>query len=395
MTQSNAQDVLLKYQIRGGENPDLEGEEFEKEIANIAIQQFLFNPHYAKKGLRYVYNLNHFHRFYCAREEKILNYLYTKRPYPSYLEIENTTLCNLRCNICENPYWKHEKRANMTYEKFLELMENFPNLMWIGLTGIGQNLLNPDYKKMLQYVMDKGMFCEIFDNFYMFDDEILEMFVRLQFDKVYCSLDAATKETYKNLRVGSDWDKVISNVKKLDEIKKKNNSHYPELFFHYIITSENIHEVEQYVDFIHSLGVEVQYIQFTRMLHDFDEVKHLYVEVPDDLKQRVIERGEKLGINIGFNVNAQGDANKAPMKYCSVWIQPFIFFDGTVVPCCSLNEQNDRDWQRETSLGNAFDKGFREVWYGDKYTEMLNGIRKGECPTSCDRCVLFKKGETK
>jgi radical SAM protein with 4Fe4S-binding SPASM domain len=78
------------------------------------------------------------------------------------------------------------------------------------------------------------------------------------------------------------------------------------------------------------------------------------------------------------------------MNMCSLWTMPFIFVDGTVTPCCSLNEQNDRPWQRKTSLGNIFEQDFRKIWYGPKYTAMLDALREGKRPENCSRCAVFE-----
>lgn len=383
---------MLDYVMRGGSHPNPRTEKIEKQIMEVALNRYLTTPHLHEKSLRWVYNITHFNSLYATRDPELVRYLMEVRPYPDWIEIETTTACNIHCKICENTYWK-EKPCMMSYEQFLKIMEQFPNLKWIGMTGIGQSLLNPDYRKMIDWILDRDIYIEIFDNFYNLDKPTIKRWVKKKFSKIYCSLDAATHETYKELRVGSDWKKVIENLKYFDKCKKELNQHFPELFFHFIITKDNIHEVEKYVDFVHGLDIDVTMIQFSRMLHLFPEIEDQFVEIPDEFKMKVIEKGRNLGIAIGFNVNSTESQNRAYCESCTVWNQPFIFVTGDITPCCSLNEQNDRPWQVKNALGNLFKDDMRDIWYGQKYTDMIKGLQKNKFIPCCDRCVLFREGK--
>ena len=66
------------------------------------------------------------------------------------MEIEVTTRCNLKCIICEHTYWDEPNR-DMSFEQFKGIVDQFPKLKWIGLTGIGESFINKDFMKMLRY----------------------------------------------------------------------------------------------------------------------------------------------------------------------------------------------------------------------------------------------------
>ena len=109
----------------------------------------------------------------------------------------------------------------MSLEDFNKILDQFPDLKWIGVTGIGQSFLNPDFMPILKACKDKDIYVEIFDNFRFLDYEKAKQMVKWSLDKIYVSLDAATKETYDKIRVNSDWDVVIKNVKDFDRAKKE------------------------------------------------------------------------------------------------------------------------------------------------------------------------------
>ena len=45
--------------------------------------------------------------------------------------------------------------------------------------------------------------------------------IELQIDQIFLSLDGATKQTYEQIRVGANFDKVISNTRRLIQIKRE------------------------------------------------------------------------------------------------------------------------------------------------------------------------------
>jgi radical SAM protein with 4Fe4S-binding SPASM domain len=69
---------------------------------------------------------------------------------------------------------------------------------------------------------------------------------------------------------------------------------------------------------------------------------------------------------------------------------PFIFVDGTVIPCCAGNEANNRPWQRRFALGNVFQEGFRTIWDGPRYRELRERIWRGQVPDACRQCSVYQ-----
>ena len=379
---------FLDYQMRGGEHPDLEREELEKQIASMALRIFTNNPHYNKKGVKWCFNFAWFHTIYCARDKSLIEFLQKKRFYPEQIEVEVSTVCPLKCQMCEHTYWK-EKNQLMSFKNFVKIIEQFPNLREVGLTGIGESYLNPDYKKMLSYLKEKyeGIFIEIFDTFNWLKPEDIKHWIDIGLDKVYVSMDAATKETYEKIRVNATYENVIKNIKLLDKMKKEKNSYFPELWFHYIIGKHNKHEILQYLEMIHSLKVDVTNVQITKLLHNYSEIKDWFIDLTEEEKREIMEKGKELGIPVSFNINT---GEKPSINNCTVWGQPFIFVDGTITPCCSLNEQNDRPWQVKNSLGNILKEDFIKIWKGEKYKEMINAIQLNKICASCGRCILYE-----
>ncbi|HNV71049.1 MAG TPA: radical SAM protein, partial [Candidatus Ozemobacteraceae bacterium] len=132
--------------------------------------------------------------------------------YPKQIEVETTTACQLKCQICEHSYW-NEKPRHMSFEQFLQIMNMFPDLRWIGLTGIGSGFLNPDYRRMLRFLkQEKKVFVEFFDHFSHLEKSWMDEWIDLGIDKVWVSLENARAESYEKNRVGASFAKVMENL---------------------------------------------------------------------------------------------------------------------------------------------------------------------------------------
>ena len=346
------------------------------------------------KGFKYTYNYLHLYVFYGTKNPFIIKFLYWLQPYPSYLEIEVTTRCNLECLICERTYWKEANR-DMSFEEFKGIIDQFPRLKWVGLTGIGESFLNKDFIKMLRYVKSKNIYIELYDNFYLIDDKTAKELIEMGVDKIFISLDAATKETYEKIRVGSNFERVTDNIRNLIRLKKETGKYFPEVAFHCIINKLNIHEIPQYIELAHSISQgSIATVQLTRLLHKFKEINDLFTEIPEEIISAADRKAEELGVKLVWNRDVPGA--KPPVNYCTAWLMPFIFVTGHVIPCCTGNEAGCRDFQKAGALGNIFEQNFKDIWNGEKYKTFRKMLGQGRAPLVCRDCSAFetKKKET-
>lgn len=311
-------------------------------------------------------------------------------PFPREIEIEVTTRCHLKCTICEHTYWEKDKsNRNMTFEQFKHVLDQFPRLKWCGLTGIGTGFLNRDYLEMLRYAKSRNIFVEFFDSFHLMDEGIIREVVGMGIDKIWVSIEAATRETYEKIRVGSDWDKVLQNIRTLFRVKKEKKTPFPEVWFHFIINRYNLGEMEAYVDRVKDLAGDTRrnpvVIYWTNLLA-FKEVEHLMVTVPPDQKKRVIQKCRSCGIFPIFNENV---TRNKPVSHCTKWTEPFVLVSGHCQSCCAVNEVNDRDFQEEHAFGNLFDMDYSEIFDSEKFRRFKALLRQNKVPIACKNCRLY------
>lgn len=361
------------------------------DVVNLKTRLKRINYMIREKGLKYSWNYLFMASTY--NNDTIRDILLTKfYPYfvfyPRYLEVEVTTRCDLRCTMCEHTYW-NEKGRDMTFEQFKKVIDQFPKLAWIGTTGIGSSFLNKDYLKMLEYAKSKSVYVELFDPFHRLNEELIETIVKnALIDRLICSIDGTTVKTYENIRVGAKFDTVIKNIRTLVETKRKYKTSFPELSFHFIISKDNCFEVPQFVELVNDItnGDNIG-IMFSHLLHSFDEIKDMVFKLPSDVRQDAVDKAKKYNIKLTWGKNAR--EKNQPIFKCTEWTMPFIFVDGSVIPCCAGNEANRRDFQITHKMGNIFEESFEKIWNG-KIKTLRDALHAGQVPMVCRDCPGYE-----
>jgi len=353
-----------------------------------------------EKGLKSV--INFLLVKYCIPDEggeySILNPLLTKfpflTPYPFKIEVEHSTICDKRCIICEHTYWT-EKSERYDFEKFKMVIDQFPNLKWINITGEGSSFLNPDFIKMLEYLSLKDVSINFVDEFDFIDEEKARKLINLRVNCIWVSMDGATKETYEKIKVGCDFDKAISNIKRMLELKKELGSPFPTICFRFIVNKLNYVEIPKMVELVHSLGDlgEGSKLEFAGILK-FKEIEDFYMpEIPENIVDEALEKAKNLKMRVTF---CHAEEEKLPsITRCGAWAEPYILMGGYVLPCCAVLMSNKRDFLRKYAFGNLFEKPFKEIWYSERYRKFRSLVprKKGEMPILCANCRAYNTEE--
>lgn len=160
---------------------------------------------------------------------------------PLHLDIELTNQCNLACTMCPHgdKDWKPVK-GMMTVgmvERALIQGRGIPSVKFNfrGEAGLHKDLASfVRYAKTLNYVD-----IQINTNLVAFSERRLKEICDAGLNRMIVSVDGATKETYEKIRVGSNYNKLISNLQYLHGLKKR-----PKIRVQMTEQGENQHEVE-------------------------------------------------------------------------------------------------------------------------------------------------------
>jgi len=311
-------------------------------------------------------------------------------PYPHRIEVEVTTKCSLKCVKCEQTYW-HEQQRDMTYEQFVHILNQFPNLSTISMSGIGHNFQNPNFMRMLEYACSQNLFVQFFDTFLLLTEERARRIVELGVSKINMSVDGATKKVYEKSQVGSNFDRVVANAQRLAQIKKEMGTLQPDMAFTVVVSKTNQHQLPQFLDLVASIVGDSQrfvLIEFIRLI-PFKENRHLLPDFRQLRKAREDVLRHKTEIKVPFKFRLafnhfHEELDKRPVSCCLEWIVPFITVHGTVYPCCALTEGNQRSKIEPYCMGNIFETSFRRIWNGPRYRKLKEMLRNNEVPPVCN-----------
>ncbi len=358
-------------------------------MGKITDQIKIVGNHLREHGMKEAYNYAVFRYLFSQHSPLVSHIINTMALWPPYIEVEVTTRCNLKCVMCERTYW-HEPSLDMSYDQFVSIVRQFPRLSWIGLTGIGESFLNKDFMRIVQYVKDRKIIVELFDTFYFWDKERSRQLITMGVNRVLPSFDAATAATYNKIRVNSDFERVVKNIRDFFAVKRELGKKLPEVCFHFIVSRDNIHEMLIYIDLVRDIVRDDEVsIQYTEVLHGFPEIRDRLVTIPDELIQQAEARGRQQRIKILWNRNVCAD--RPNFSQCTLWTMPFIFVTGHVIPCCGGNEANRREYQKQHSMGNVFEQDFRLIWHGEQYTALRRMLLQNRIPAACVGCPSFGK----
>ena len=355
-----------------------------------------------KKTLRYLYKkegIKSVYRFLSMKllvadeggEISLLDPLFRlfpsliKQPYK--LETEVSSVCPRHCLLCEHSHWK-EKDWLLSLDEFKHILNEFPKLKWINMTGEGSAFMNKDYIKMIKHARAKNISVNFVDEFEFINEKKARELIELGVNSIWISMDGATKETYEKIKVGCDFDLALKNIKTFLRIRRELNSPLPYLGFRYIVTTLNKHELPQFVELVASLGDlgEGSRVEFVGLL-TFKEIEYLYTEIPDEVLNETMKRAKELGVRISF----AHSSNVPLIKRCAAWAEPYIMMEGYVLPCCAILMANRRPFLREYSFGNIFEQSFDEIWNSDRYKKFRELVpkNKGEVPILCAGCRAY------
>lgn len=319
-----------------------------------------------------------------------------KTPFLWGLEMEITTRCYLRCKMCEHTFFpKDYINQDLSLDTLKSVVDNVPNLKWINLTGEGSAVLNPEFLDMIRYCKSRHIYVDFSHDFYQLSDETARCFIESGVERIFVSLDGATKETYEKIRVGSDFNKVLWNIRRFIDLKEKYKSPTPEICFRMAIFKDNAHEVEQFIDLVRSLAPTKDYgdkpeINLVGLL-EFEQTKGWEVEIAPDVVDRVTRKCKEYGFTLNWSHPSHNPEDKPPLEYCLAWTEPYIIITGHVIPCCAVVMSNRRKFLEEQAFGNIKEQSLKEIWDSERYRRFRKVVvsKREVVPLICDGCRMF------
>ncbi|NOQ26933.1 MAG: radical SAM protein [Bacteroidales bacterium] len=277
------------------------------------------------------------------------------RSYPAVIKIDPGPFCQLRCPLCFHTNEEFNKRFkledNLTIEKLVKIIEPLKKkLVYVSLSLRGEPFMNPYLIELIEYIHKSNIAVSFSTNFSIkLTDNQIERIAKSGLNKMSVALDGASQETNEKYRVGSNFELILSNVKKLASYKKKYKLSSPKIIWKFVVFDHN--------------KKDIPFVKENYKLLGFDSYKFVHDVFGDTtVKARKKQKGKG--------------------KICYwIWHTMIIQSDGQVNPCCDLKNFN---------IGNAFESNIHNLWNNEVYQSLRKGFKKNNFPNDlhemCKSC---------
>lgn len=334
---------------------------------------FLIAP--LKQKIKILYNILKYWKN-CLKKLSIIS------NKPVVAQIESTSLCNLRCEMCIRDKMGVPIGA-MTFENFKKILNKLDSLFKIHLSGQGEPFLNKELFKMINYANKKGIIVNLNTNATLFTEEIIREICKVDIGEIAISIESTRKEEYEKIRKGAKFGKVMMGVKKLNSALEKNKKKTI-VSFAVTILKENIDELSEFVRFASSLGIKKIISQTIQEKEDYIKKydskirKNLISNYKEKLKEKIREAkrlAKEKSIEFIF------DEEKS-LGCIWPWRSIYITWNGNVTVCCKILDY------KKYGMGNLLKENFWEIWNGKKYQIFREVLRERKAPLACRGCSM-------
>ncbi len=338
-------------------------------------------------AMYYIYFLTHkFFNLICyffnqKFKIKFINY------YPIKMDIEPTTGCNFRCTMCEVSQPGFIKK-NMTLETFERIIKENKQLIRIRLQGLGEPFINKNFIKMITIAQKYFIKVDFVTNGSLLNDKnINELFKLNNLNIMYVSVDGSSSKVFEQIRVGSNYNKIMLNLKNFFKINRmtKNKIKTKAMM---LVQKSNKHQVEDVIKNTKSLGfngIDFQ-IKLTgfgnRELDEINQQQQVVTVGEGNIVDKISKLEKKYGDRkFRFNIITNNLFTKK--NKCNYpWQRPFVDTGGYVVPCCMIANS------KTFNLGNIYQENFKKIWNGQKFKLFRKSIENHELHDFCKTCYM-------
>ena len=340
-------------------------------------------------------------RRYFEKPEEQLSPTVAHEPVCLYLETTNR--CNLLCTTCPRTYEQLEPEADMPWELFTRIIDQYPNIARVVLHGIGEPMLVKDIAERVAYLKARNIYVLFNTNGTVLNDTNGRALIEAGLDELRVSLDAADPAVYQMVRGKDFFSKIVDNVRNFTHLQRELNAPKPVVSLWLTGLRETVDQLPNFVRLAHSIGVREVYLQRLVFFdspqneHSLARAESALFEHTTEREESLIREAESVAKDLGILFSASGatepgesikrQRDDAPWSLCRrPWSLMYITANGRVLPCC-IAPFSMKGYSSFT-LGDATQSTLREIWNGEAYQHFREGLLTSSPPPACTNCGL-------
>lgn len=235
---------------------------------------------------------------------QLLTQDYSLETMPQWVGFTTTTFCNLRCVQCQT-HGTEEQREQYNQKRWPRerlrrlAKECLPSAYDFNLTNTGEPLATPRLKEHLAELGQYGAKLTLTTNGTLLSkDKLVDLLPVV--GKVGISLDGASKLTVERLRVGVNFEQLLTNIRLLTRTcELLPRASRPSISLLFVLMGSNIREMPRMVQLAHALKVPVVTFSFVIVFYPH-------------LQEEAVERHKAL--YNAYYQHAQREANRLNIR---------------------------------------------------------------------------------
>jgi radical SAM protein with 4Fe4S-binding SPASM domain len=286
----------------------------------------------------------------------------------------------------------------MPFDVFCNILAMLPNCYKVVLVGLGEPLLHPQIVDFVKYLKSLKKKAGLVTNAMLLNPEISGRLLEAGLDSIAFSIDGADIELSSLVRKGTDFTKVIRNIKEFVKLAASFPAISKAVFT--AVSIDTVSRLKDLVDRVAELGVDVL------MLSDINfkaNVEHTLWQNVDEGMEETVKRAvshafsrnlpvltvrglEEFGLEKryhSFLMIPPGQLyQRSPLHtWClSPWQTMPVAVDGNVTLC---------DCQPDFVIGNLFQDSFSDIWNSPLIKKHRAEMLSPNPPEACRICPRF------
>jgi MoaA/NifB/PqqE/SkfB family radical SAM enzyme len=302
------------------------------------------------------------------------------RPFEAF-QVEVTSRCNLKCVMCPVTVLADQWPSyDMSWPTFERIASAFERVKWVYLQGWGEPLLHRRLLDMIERAKAAGCRVGFTTNGTRLTRDTGARLLERGLDLLAVSIAGATAATHEQIRVGSDFARLIENVRRFIALRNERGSARPKVEIFFLMTPANLGELPAAIELAADLGADelvatnLDYVMSTAL----DALRAWSETPPEPALRRALDDARAAAARTGLAFRPYS-LERREMAVCD--LDPlrilFVCADGSVSPCVytALTGQSQipRHFDGEqrsippVRFGNVNDTPLLEIWNAPDY----------------------------
>ena len=327
-------------------------------IKKFLRRSFLYNPLLRIKEATQVFT----HDCQSFPIKSIRNYVRAKKFHainqsflPKIVHIEVTNICNAGCVMCPQSAMSR-KSGSMEDSLYKKIIDQCRPLDAVWAFMMGEPLMDKNLPERIAYAKNTGIKkVGIFTNGSLLTSDLALKLLASEIDHITISFDALTEQTFKEIRPGLRFHDVTMNIENLVKLRRKRKQKTP--------------------------FIAIEFVKMERNASEAEPFRKKWEKIVD-------------AVYISNMINWGGVNQTKPAAQFSyrirrpcymLWRDMVILVDGRVALCCY-------DYEGLVILGDAKEQTLKEIWTGEKFSQIRNLHLRGEFEKIpiCSGCNVWK-----